>query len=145
MLYTKMTKQALRIAFDAHKKQVDKSGLPYIFHPFHLAEQMSDEVSVCVALLHDVIEDTPVTFDDLAAQGISEAVIKALRLLTHDDNVPYMEYVQRIKESGNQTAIAVKMADLRHNMDVSRLDSVDEKINKLLSKYRKAIEILEGC
>lgn len=71
MIYTEMTKKAMRIAFDAHKEQVDKTGLPYIFHPFHLAEQMTDEISVCAALLHDVVEDTELSFEALATQGIS--------------------------------------------------------------------------
>ena len=70
MIYTELTKKAMQVAFDAHKNQVDKSGLPYIYHPYHLAEQMTDEVSICVALLHDVVEDTSMTFDDLIANNI---------------------------------------------------------------------------
>ena len=143
MIYTPMTKLAMRIAFDAHKDQVDKSGLPYIFHPFHLAEQMTDEVSVCAALLHDVVEDASMTFEGLAAQGIPATVIEVLELLTHDSSVPYMDYVQKIKDSGNQTAIDVKLADLRHNSDTSRLDAIDDKTVSRLDKYRAAIEILE--
>ena len=143
MFYTELTKKAMRIAYDAHKEQVDKSGLPYIFHPFHLAEQMEDEISICVALLHDVVEDTAITFEDLAAQGILDSVIEALKLLTHDDAVPYMNYVQKIKESGNEAAIAVKLADLRHNSDISRLDRIDEKAILRIEKYKRAIEILE--
>ena len=144
MLYTKMTKTAMQIAFDAHKEQLDKSGLPYIYHPIHLAEQMHDEVSVCVALLHDVVEDTAYTYEDLAARGMSETVIETLKLLTHDDTVPYMDYVQKIKDSGNQAAIAVKLSDLRHNSDISRLDSVDSKASARLEKYKIAIELLDG-
>ena len=143
MLYTEMTKLAMRIAYNAHKEQVDKAGLPYIFHPYHLAEQMDDEVSVCVALLHDVVEDTEVTFADLEAQGISITVIESLNLLTHDDAIPYIEYVQRIKDSGKRSAIAVKLADLRHNSDVSRFDTVDAKTIVRLEKYKTAIGILE--
>ena len=142
MIYTEMTKKAMRIAFDAHKDQVDKTGLPYIFHPFHLAEQMKDEVSVCVALLHDVAEDTAITFQDMAAQGISGEVIDALRLLTHDASVPYMDYVRGIKESGNAVAVAVKLADLQHNSDVSRLDKIDERMSALFQKYKKAMDLL---
>jgi hypothetical protein len=145
MIYTELTKKAMRIAFDAHKDQVDKSGLPYIFHPFHLAEQMTDEVSVCAALLHDVAEDTPISFEDLAAQGIPEVVIETLKLLTHDSSVLYMDYVQAVKGSGNQTAIAVKLADLRHNSDTSRLDTVDDKVVARLKKYKAAMDILESC
>ena len=143
MLYTELTKKAMQIAFDAHKKQVDKTGLPYIFHPFNLAEQMSDEVSVCVALLHDVVEDTSITFDDLREQGISGEVIEALKILTHDNNDAYMDYVIKIKNSGNTVAIAVKLADLLHNSDVSRLDKIDEKMSARLKKYRDAIEMLK--
>ena len=91
MLYTELTKKAMKIAFEAHKEQVDKSGLPYIFHPFHLAEQMRTEETVCAALLHDVAEDTDITLEDLRTQGFPERVIGALTLLTHDDAVPYME------------------------------------------------------
>ena len=145
MIYTELTKKAMQIAYDAHKGQVDKSGLPYIYHPIHLAEQMNDEVSVCVALLHDVVEDTGMTFEDLSAQGISVMVIDALKLLTHDEAVPYSDYVQKIKDSGNQAAIAVKLVDMRHNSDVSRLGFVDGKAVKRLAKYRKAIEVLEQC
>ena len=65
MIYTDETKKAMRIAYDSHKDQVDISGIPYIFHPIHLAEQMTDEVATCVALLHDVVEDTPMTFEEL--------------------------------------------------------------------------------
>jgi (p)ppGpp synthase/HD superfamily hydrolase len=104
---------------------------------------MEDEVSVCAALLHDVVEDTKITFEDLAARGISGEVIHTLRLLTHDSATPYMNYVRGIKESGNAAAIAVKLADLQHNSDVSRLDSIDEKAAARLKKYRNAIKILK--
>ena len=143
MIYTPLTKKALRIAFDAHKEQVDKTGLPYIFHPFHLAEQMRNEVSVCASLLHDVVEDTSVTIEDLAIQGITTVVIDILRLLTHDDATPYMDYIHTIKDSGNKDAIAVKLADLRHNSDNSRLDEVDERMTTLFEKYQTAIKVLE--
>lgn len=144
MIYTDMTKKAMRIAFDAHKEQTDKAGLPYIFHPFYLAVQMKDEVSVCAALLHDVAEDTSVTFEALLQQGISDEVVDALRLLTHTEGVPYLEYIQRIRDSGNRCAIAVKLADLRHNADTARLGSVDSAALDRLEKYRQSIRNLEG-
>ena len=143
MIYTDLTKRAMRIAFDAHKDQIDKTGLPYIFHPFHIAEQMTDEISVCIALLHDVVEDSPVTFDDLANQGIPLAVTESLKLLTHDNSVPYMDYINGIKESENQWAVDVKLADLRHNSDITRLDCVDEISLSRTRKYQEAIKILE--
>ena len=142
MIYTDQTKKALKLCFEAHKDQVDKSGLPYVFHPFHLAEQMTDEVTTIVALLHDVIEDTAYTLDDLRSMGFPVEALDALALLTHDKNVPYMDYVSKIKK--NPIAKAVKLADLRHNSDLSRLDTPDNKAHERAQKYRNAIALLEG-
>lgn len=137
-----MTKKALKLSFDAHKNQVDKSGMPYVYHPFHLAEQMNDEDTTIVALLHDVVEDTDIGFNELIGMGFSNKIIEALKLLTHDDNVPYEQYIDMIKS--NDIAKAVKLADLRHNSDLSRLDIVDEKALKRLEKYKKSVETLLG-
>ena len=140
MLYTDLTKKAMKIAFEAHKNQTDKNGIPYIYHPVHLAEQMCDEKTICVALLHDVVEDTDVTFEELEKEGFSEDIIGALKLMTHDEAVPYMDYIKKIKT--NPIATAVKLADLRHNSDLTRLDVVDEKAKNRAEKYKKAIELL---
>lgn len=142
MIYTKMTKIALKMCFEAHKNQVDKSGMPYVFHPFHLAEQMQDEDTTTVALLHDIVEDTDYTIDDLRSKGFSEKVIEAIELLTHDPVVPYMEYVAQIKK--NPIAKAVKLADLKHNSDMTRLESITAKDEERAEKYRSAIELLVG-
>ena len=130
---------AMRIAYEAHKGQVDKSGMPYIFHPYHLAEQMTDETATCVALLHDVAEDTDMTFEDLRELGISDRVIESLALLTHDKSVSYADYINSIKESGDKVAIAVKLADLHHNSDISRFELIDEKAVKSCERYKDAI------
>lgn len=140
MIYTDGTKKALKLCFEAHKNQVDKSGMPYVFHPFHLAEQMTDERTTIVALLHDIVEDTDYTFDDIRNMGFENEVIEALVLMTHDKPVPYMEYVAQIKT--NPIARAVKLADLQHNSDLSRLDFVDEKAIKRKEKYSEAIRLL---
>ena len=140
MIYTDETKKALKLCFEAHKNQVDKSGIPYVFHPFHLAEQMVTEETTVVALLHDVVEDTNYTLEDLSKKGFGESVIAAISLLTHDDETEYMDYVRAIKE--NPIAKAVKLADLRHNSDLSRLDVIDEKATLRRQKYLKAIELL---
>ena len=141
MIYTDLTKKALKLCFEAHKEQTDKSGMPYVFHPFHLAEQMADEATTVVALLHDVVEDTELTFEDLEKQGFNDEIIKALMLLTHEKSVPYMEYVGEIKK--NKIATKVKLADLRHNSDLTRLSVIDEKALKRKGKYEKAIKFLE--
>lgn len=140
MIYTDLTKKALKLCFEAHKNQVDKTGMPYVFHPFHLAEQMTDEISTVCALLHDVVEDTEYTFEDIRNMGFPNEVIEVLTLLTHEDGVPYMEYVEKI--SANPIATRVKLADLRHNSDLSRLDIIDENALARAEKYQKAIELL---
>lgn len=140
MLYTVQTKKAMKLCFQAHKDQLDKSGMPYVFHPFHLAEQMEDESTTVTALLHDVVEDTPYTLEDLKEMGFSPEVLEALSLLTHDDAVPYLDYVANIKS--NPIARAVKLADLAHNCDLTRLDTVDEKAIARAEKYKSAIALL---
>lgn len=141
MIYTALTKKALEICFNAHKEQKDKAGLPYVFHPFHLAESMDDELSTVCALLHDVIEDTDYTFSDLRKAGFPEEVIDVLSFLTHVDTVSYEKYIERIAE--NKTAVKIKIADLRHNSDLSRLEEITEKDNERKEKYQRAIEYLE--
>jgi (p)ppGpp synthase/HD superfamily hydrolase len=140
MIYTPLTKKALKLCFEAHKEQTDKTGLPYVFHPFHLAEQMDDELSTVCALLHDVVEDTEYSLDDLAKMGFPQEVLEVLALLTHSSDTPYMDYVKNL--SHNTTAKKVKLADLAHNSDVTRLDTVDEWAIKRNEKYKKAIELL---
>lgn len=141
MIYTEKTKKALKLCYEAHKGQFDKSGIPYVFHPFHLAEQMDDENSVTVALLHDVAEDTDYTLEDLAGMGFDPEVINALKLLTHDPAEPYMDYVRRI--AGDPLAKKVKLADLAHNSDLTRLDhEPTEKDLARAAKYAEAVKIL---
>lgn len=140
MIYTQNTKKALILCFEAHRDQKDKSGMPYVFHPFHLAEQMETEETTIVALLHDVVEDSDFTLDDLRKEGFSESVLEAIDLMTHAPDVDYMDYVKKIKT--NAIAKAVKLADLRHNSDLSRLDEVTEKALERQKKYLDAIELL---
>ncbi|MGN1031735.1 MAG: HD domain-containing protein [Butyricicoccaceae bacterium] len=142
MIYTKWTKLAMKLAYTAHHGQMDKDGIPYIFHPIHLAEQMEDEYTTIAALLHDVIEDTEYTLHDLTMMGFPAEVLEALALLTHRESVPYLDYVRALR--GNRIAAAVKRADLRHNSDLSRMDIVDETALARVEKYRKALEILEA-
>ena len=141
MIYTPLTKKAMNLCFEAHKDQVDKSGLPYVFHPFHLAEQMTDELTTVTALLHDVVEDSDYTLADLGEMGFPATVLDALAMLTHDDGSAYLEYVARLKT--NPIARAVKLADLRHNSDPTRLDFIDVRMQARLEKYAAAIRLLE--
>ena len=140
MIYTTKTKEAMKLCFEAHKGQTDKSGIPYVFHPFHVAEQMPDENTTIVALLHDVVEDTSFTLQDLRDMGFDQDVLDALALMTHDKNVPYMDYVAKIKD--NDIARTVKLADLRHNSDLTRLDEINETALKRVEKYKAAMQLL---
>ncbi len=141
MIYTPMTKKAMKLAYQAHMGQVDKGGVPYVFHPLHLAEGMRTEESVTVALLHDVVEDTPITLADLAKEGFPHQVLEALEVLTHEPETPYLTYIAQVKQ--NPLARVVKLADLQHNQDVTRLDRVDERAKERVNLYREALALLE--
>lgn len=140
MIYTDTTKKAIKLMFEAHKNQVDKSGIPYVFHPWHVAESMQDEDSVVVALLHDVVEDTNITIDDLKKEGFNSKVIEALEKMTHNKNTDYYEYIKTI--GSNELATKVKIADLMHNMDYTRLEIIDKKAEEKLKKYKKSLNYL---
>lgn len=139
MINTNLTRKAMVIAYNAHLNQVDKAKVPYIYHPIHLAEQMDTELECIVALLHDVVEDTNITFENLALTFPME-VIGTLKILTHDKSVDYMDYIKKIKE--NKIATKVKIADLRHNSDLTRLDNITKKDEERILKYKKALAYL---
>ena len=142
MIYTEMTIKAIKVAYEAHLGQLDYNDVPYIFHPYHLAEQMDDEISCTVALLHDVVEDTDLTFTDLE-QIFPAQVLEIVRLLTHDENIDYFDCIREIKK--NPIATKVKLEDLKHNSDESRSIGSNLTQDQLLywkTKYAKAKEIL---
>ena len=134
---------ALQIATQAHAGQVDRNGYPVILHPLTVGLMgHTDEEKAC-GFLHDVVEDTSLTFEDLAAQGIPASIINALRLLTHSKDVPYFDYVQNIINSNNPIALQVKYNDLQHNY------ARGKAYPDLQAKYGKALEMvkaaIEGC
>lgn len=142
MIYTELTNKAMKIAYAAHHGQVDYNGIPYIFHPIHLAERMDDEISCCAALLHDVVEDTHVTMEDLEKEFPAE-IIEVVRLLTHDESVDYFDYVRAIKS--NPIAVKVKLSDLAHNSNQTRCIGsglTEERLRLWQQKYQKAKDIL---
>lgn len=140
--YSPAVEKALRICFDAHKGQTDNSGLPYVFHPFHLAEQMETEYEICTALLHDVVEDSSYTIANLIEAGFNRKVTEAVALLTHDLSIPYMQYIRMIRN--NKVARKVKLADLTHNSDPKRKAIETEWEKRRAGKYRIAKSILEN-
>ena len=141
MIYTDLTKTAMQIAYDAHYGQVDRGKTPYIFHPMHVAESMKDEDSTVVAILHDILEDTPVSADLLRKKGIPERLVEAIEIVTRREDEPYMVYLYRVVNSKNEIALRVKYADVLHNMDESRTRT--GKLPKYLEdRYRHAEEVL---
>lgn len=144
MIYTPLTNQAMKIAFDAHDGQYDKAGIPYIFHPMHLAEQFTDETLCCVALLHDVLEDSELEdseFIDEALKDFPKNILVPLRLLTRQEGVPYLDYIREIAK--HDVARKVKIADLQHNLNWHRFEGTDQEMSASLEvRYLKALEIL---
>lgn len=134
------TELAKSIAHAAHEGQLDKAGKPYIEHPRTVAGAVEGDTAKAVAWLHDVVEDSSMTFEDLKAEGITPEVINHVRLLTHDKSVPYLDYIATIK--GDPVACEVKLADLRHNSDLSRLNTITDKDRERLAKYQQALELL---
>jgi len=143
--------ETLQIALDAHKGQKDLDGNPAVLHPVAVGLMGSNDAEIKTGFLHDVVEDTDLTIDDLREKGVDEEVLAALELLTHDKGTDYFEYVHRIAHSGNYTAIHTKINDLKHNYDrgtksykmAKELNDTEkaERLSKINEKHRKALQI----
>lgn len=134
--------KAIETAAKAHDGQVDKAGQPYIYHPLRvMLYAQGDERVKCAAVLHDVMEDSDITETDLIKIGFGEDIIAALKLLTREEGQDYFDYVRALKK--NSIAKAVKLADLKDNMDMSRIKEPTERDFLRLEKYKKAKVLLE--
>lgn len=133
-----MLDRAIALAAESFKGKFDKAGKPYILHCLAVMNQMSqdDEEAMAIAVLHDVVEDTKITFEDLAQQGFSRRVISALKLLTHKPGISYDDYIRAL--AGNPDAKSVKIADLRHNSDITRMKGLETKDFERLEKYHRS-------
>lgn len=141
MRYTPMTQRAMDLCWQAHRDQRDKAGVPYVFHPFHLAETMDSEEEICAALLHDAVEDGGLTLDDLVQAGFPPAVLQAVDLLTRRPGQPYADYLAALAR--HPLARKVKLADLAHNSDPGRLAGLPPAERaRLAEKYRRAKALL---
>ena len=127
---------ALQVAKEAHAGQVDKAGKDYIFHPMTVASYMDTDTEKAVAYLHDVLEDTDVTVDALRKIFPNE-IVDTLITLTHRKDESYFEYIQRVSKS--KLAKKVKVADLLHNLDITRIKEPTKQDYERLEKYKKAI------
>lgn len=130
---------ALRLAIEAHEGQTDLDGKPVILHPMAVGLAGGNREEIIAGLLHDVVEDTKFTFDDLLARGVDESIVDALRLLTHTDDMSYEDYVKRIATSGNSIAIHVKYNDLQHNLKRGRAGGHWKQV----TKHEGALPIIE--
>jgi (p)ppGpp synthase/HD superfamily hydrolase len=133
---------AIAIASEAHAGQLDKAGKPYIAHPLYVMSQMHGIESQIVAVLHDVIEDSAWTITDLVRQGFPPLIIEAIEAITKKQGESYTDYILRVKS--NAIAHQVKIADVRHNMDISRIDHPTVKDFQRLAKYQRVLEELES-
>jgi len=132
---------AITLATEAHQGQVDKAGQPYILHPLRVMFAVEDETTRIVAVLHDVVEDSEVTLEDLRAMGYSNEVVIGLDCLTRRADESYMDFVKRAKV--NPIARQVKIADIEDNMDMKRLSSITDKDVERLRRYREAWSYLQ--
>ena len=135
-----MLELALSIATEAHRGQFDKAGIDYIEHPIFVASQVDSEEEKAVALLHDVIEDSSVTAEELLNAGLPETVVTAVQILSKKKGQDYQTYLKTVKS--NPLARAVKLADIKHNSDLLRLETITDKDLERLEKYKKAIDYL---
>jgi len=137
--------KAIEIAAQAHAGQLRKNGTPYILHPMRVMMKQRTKDAMIVAILHDVVEDTNVTIDDLRRAGFEECILAAILLLTHKDkeNYDYDEYIDRI--ASNSLATSVKIADLEDNMNWTELPEVTERDIKRMEKYHRNYKKLQKC
>nr|WP_170312345.1 HD domain-containing protein [Paenibacillus sacheonensis] len=134
--------RAISIALRAHQGQRDKGGSPYILHPLAVMNRVETMEEKIAAVLHDVVEDTDVTLDQLREYGFSDEITEAVHLLTRSDEDSYEEFIE--KTCRNRIARAVKRADILENMDLSRIQDPSERDYKRMEKYRQALERLAG-
>lgn len=126
----------LKLALKAHTGQTDKYGQPYILHPLRVMARMETEAEQMVALLHDVVEDSDITLDDLRKEGYSEEIVTAVDALSKREGEEYFAFVQRAID--HPLARRVKQGDLEDNMDIRRMPEITEEAHQRLQKYRKA-------
>lgn len=137
-----MLNKAFSIAYHAHDGQFDKGGMPYIFHPVMVALNVDSVDEKMVALLHDVVEDSSYSLEDLKKEGFPANVIEAVGVITKKDGESYDSYLEGVKR--NDLARKVKIADITHNSDRSRLKEISEKDLERFKKYEKALSYLKS-
>ena len=139
---TNLIEKAISIALEAHKGQTDKYGQPYVLHPLRLMHRFRDLELQTIAILHDVVEDSDWTLDQLRSEGFSECVVGTVDALTRRDDESYESLIDRAAD--NLLAKQVKLADLEDNMDIRRMKAIGEADHERLNRYRRAYEKLQN-
>lgn len=132
--------KAIKIASNTHFGQVDKGGQPYILHPLRLMMKFKNKSEMIIAVLHDVVEDSDYSIDDLKSDGFTTDIIDALSCLTKKNNEKYDDFISRI--STNELASKIKIEDLKDNMDITRLKSVEKNDLERIKKYHRSLRFL---
>ena len=133
--------RAIQIAVQAHAGTTDRGGKAYILHPISVMMRCETDEEKIVAILHDVIEDTDWTFEALRQEGFSETIITALETVTKlSEDEDYDEFIQR--SLNNEIGRKVKIADLRENLDVTRIGQLTDKDIARINKYKRALSVL---
>jgi (p)ppGpp synthase/HD superfamily hydrolase len=140
--FNNQIEKAVWIALHAHENQKDKAGNPYVMHPIRVAVKLQNDDEIAAAFLHDVLEDSDFTLDDLKKAGFNENVLKIVELMTKKDGDNYDDYIERIKEFA--PAVRVKLADLEDNMNLMRIKNPELTDHERIEKYKKAYEFLRG-
>lgn len=132
--------QAISIAIKAHSGQIDKAGQPYILHPLRIMFKFRTEDEMIVAVMHDVIEDSNTTSNDLINFGFSTTIVKAINCLTRMKNESYDDFISNL--SKNDLATRIKVEDIKDNLDLTRLDVVTDRDLQRVEKYHRALMLL---
>jgi len=136
--------RAIQIAVEAHAGATDRGGKAYILHPISVMMRCETDEEKIVAILHDVVEDTDWTFEALRQEGFTETIIEALKTVTkHSEDEDYDEFIQRSLK--NEIGRKVKIADLRENLDVTRIGELTDKDIERINKYKRALKTLTMC
>lgn len=141
--YEFLLQRAIALATKAHEGQIDKAGKPYLDHPLFVMENVNSLEEKIVAVLHDAVEDSELTFEQLKSAGFPEVIVKAIEAITKIEGEAYATYLERV--IANPIALRVKIADVTHNLDLRRISNPTEADFQRIAKYKKVLTQLRAA
>jgi (p)ppGpp synthase/HD superfamily hydrolase len=141
--YESLLQTAIAIAAKAHEGQIDKAGKPYLAHPLFVMENVNSIEEKIVAVLHDAVEDSELTLEQLTSEGFPEVIVKAIAAITKIEGEAYAAYLERV--IANPIALRVKIADVTHNLDLRRIANPTEADFQRIAKYKKVLSQLRAA